>query len=146
MTTPRAARLLALLLGLVGALGAGCSPALGPDYSLSVSNDTTIPVTLVVNAKQLGVIEAGDGLEIEDGDLPPRPWTVELTTAAGRSLATLPVAEGSVVDERAPDGTGSYRAPISRTVLSCGTLLIQVGDTAYRGGGLAEGGPGDCGP
>jgi hypothetical protein len=134
-------------ISLVAALAAGCSHIIrGPDYSLSVSNDTTIPVTLLLNERQITVIEPGNGVEIHDGELPARPWTVELTTAGGRILATLPVAEGSVVDERALDGTGSHSAPISRTVLSCGTLLIQVGDTQFRGGGLADGVAGGCGP
>ena len=137
----------ALVLGLVAAWAAGCSHLIwGPDYSLSVSNDTTIPVTLHVNGEQISVIEPGNGLVIDDSEMPARPWNVELTTAGGRILATLQVAEGSVVDERALDGTGSYSAPMSRTVLSCGTLLIQVGDTQFSGGGPVEGVDGDCGP
>ncbi len=136
-----------VVLALAAALVAGCSHVIwGPDYSLNVSNETTIPVTLLVNGEQISVIEPGNGLIIHDRELPARPWTVELTTAGGRSLAALPVAEGSVVDERALDGTGSYSAPMSRTVLSCGTLLIQVGDTQSGGGGPVQGVDGDCGP
>ena len=136
-----------LALVLIAALAAGCSHIIwGPDYALSVWNATTIPVTLVVNDKQISVIEPGNGVTIHDGEMPALPWNVELTTAAGRILAALPVAEGSVVDERALDGTGSYSAPFSRTVLTCGELTIQIGDTAFSGGGPAEGVAGDCAP
>ena len=137
----------AVPLILVAALAAGCSHLIwGPDYSLSVSNGTTMSVTALLNMRQIAVVEPGNGMMIHSGDMPARPWTVELTTAGGRILATLPVAEGSVVDERALDGTGSYSAPVSRTVLTCGELLIEVGDTAFTGGGPAEGVAGDCAP
>ena len=132
---------------VVAAVAAGCNHSIfGPDYSLNVSNGTTIPVTLVVNDKHISVIEPGNGAMLHAGDMPALPWTVVLTTTAGRTLATLPVAEGSVVDERALDGTGLYSAPFSRTVLTCGELRIQIGDTAFSGGGPAEGVAGDCGP
>jgi hypothetical protein len=143
MTTRRAA----ILLVLVAALAAGCNHAIfGPDYSLTVENDTTIPVTLVVNEKAVTVIQPANGAIIHAGELPALPWRLELTTASGRTVATLPVADGSVVDERAMDGTGSYSAPATRVDLSCGTIRMSVGSVTPGGPPPGPGTPGDCDP
>jgi hypothetical protein len=143
MNVPRAT----VAVALVAALAAGCSHILsGPDYSLNVSNGTTIPVTLVLNEKPISVIEPGNGMMIHSSDMPARPWTVELTTAAGRSLAELAVTEGSVVDERAFDGTGSYSAPAARADLSCGQVRVWVGQVMPGGPVPGPGVPGDCDP
>jgi hypothetical protein len=143
MTIRRAA----IALAVVAALAAGCSHVIfGPDYSLTVSNSTTIPVTLVLNEQPVSVIEPGNSIMIHAGDLPARPWTVELTTDGGRSLIELAVAEGSVVDERALDGTGSYGAPAARADLSCGQVRVWVGQVMPGGPAPGPGVPGDCDP
>ena len=140
------ARRLVLVLGAVVAI-AGCGFLVsGPDYSLNVSNDTTIPVTVLLDGRPISVVEPGNGMQIHDREMPARPWRVEITTAGGRRLATMVVAEGSVVDERASDGTGSYSAPAARADLSCGSIRVWAGTVMPGGPAPGPGVPGDCAP
>jgi hypothetical protein len=127
------------------ALTSGCS-LLPADYTLHVSNSTTLPLTLVVNDHQVAILEPGTDADISSDRLPALPWNVATLTSTGRSVATMDVAPGSVVDQRAIDGTGSYSAPAGRITLSCGLVLMCVGNTRPSGGGLAEGVAGDCAP
>ncbi|MEA2518753.1 MAG: hypothetical protein QOF49_833 [Chloroflexota bacterium] len=141
------ARSAAAVVVLVASLVAGCNHAIfGPDYSVTVENDATIPVNLVVNEKAVTVILPGNGAIIHAGEMPGLPWRLALTTAGGRTLVTLPVADGSIVDERAADGTGSYSAPATRIDLSCGSIGLYAGDATPRGPAPGPGTPGDCDP
>lgn len=124
-----------IALAAIIALTAGCSHLVfGPDDTLTVSNGTTLRLAVAVNGRSITQVEPGRSVVVASGELPARPWSVAVTTVGGRRIAVLDVAEGSVVDERALDGTGSYSAPFSRTVLSCGEVWIQVGDLAPGGG------------
>ena len=129
----------------IAAMAAGCS-ILPPDYTLHVSNSTTLALTLTVNDQPIRVLEPGTSADIGPGSLPALPWAVVLHTASGRVVTTMPVAQGSVVDERALDGTGSYSAPAGRVTLSCGSVFMYVGDISPSGGGPGVGVPGDCEP
>jgi hypothetical protein len=124
-------------------VGCGVLPA---DYTLHVSNSTTLPLTLVVNGQDVAVLEPGRAASISPVDLPSLPWSVSTVTSTGRVLAAMQVEPGSVVDERALDGTGSYSAPAGGVGLSCGQIRMWVGGTPPIGGGPAEGTPGDCEP
>ena len=123
---------------------AGCG-LIPPDYTLHVANSTTLALTLAVNDQQIRVLEPGTHAEVSPGALPALPWAVVLRTASGRIVAKMPVAQGSIVDQRGLDGTGSYSAPVSGVTLSCGSAFMYVGDPPV-GGGLAVGVPGDCDP
>ena len=47
--------------------------------TLSVSNGTTLPVSLVVNGSGVAVIQPQDGInEMPAAQLPPLPWAVEI--------------------------------------------------------------------
>jgi hypothetical protein len=127
------------------ALTSGCS-LLPADYTLHVSNSTTLPLTLVVNDHQVAVLEPGTDADISSDRLPALPWSVATLTSTGRSVATMDVAPGSVVDQRAIDGTGSYSAPFGAAALSCGRVMLWVGNLEPTGGGYSEGVPGDCNP
>ena len=140
----RPARLFALLA--FAAILVGCS-LLPTDYTLHVSNSTTLTLTLVVNDQPVSVLEPGTHADISPGSLPALPWAVSMRTATGRVVATMPVAQGSIVDDRALDGTGSYSAPAGGATLSCGSVLLYAGSSAPSGGGIpGPGVPGDCEP
>jgi hypothetical protein len=137
----QASRLAALALVAVSLLGCGVLP---PDYTLHVSNATTLPLALVVNGKKVSDLEPGTEANFSPGHLPSLPWSVSTQTSTGRVVATMQVEPGSVVDDRAIDGTGSYSAPAGGVSLSCGQVKMWVGGTQPIGGGPAEGKPGDC--
>lgn len=138
------------MLRLVSIVGAalmvlGCS-LLPPDYTIHVSNGTTLALTVTVNGGDIVVLEPGTSADVQPGELPALPWSVTTRTATGRVVATMDVEPGSVVDDRAIDGTGSYSAPAGGVTLSCGQVRMWVGGTSPIGGGPAEGKPGDCEP
>ena len=115
-------------------------------YDLHASNNTTLTLDLVVNERVVGTIEPGRSLTLGRHDLPALPWDVDARTSTGRVLTSMAVAEGSVRDDRALDGTGGYSAPAGGVGLSCGTFSMYVGDMAPIGGGPTVGQPGDCEP
>jgi len=144
-------RVLACLL-LAGAL-AGCSgvPELnGPTetvlvpLTLSVSNQTTLPVTLVVNQLEFGPYEPGSSDDpIDSRLLPDAPWHVEAKTPSGRILLSFDVDQANVW--RSVDGSQTASAG-ARADLSCGRLDVWV---VYPMAGPAPPGsfpPGDCEP
>jgi hypothetical protein len=138
--TSRPAALALVVLSLLG-----CS-VLPPDYTLHVSNGTTLPLTLVVNGVKVSDLAPGTEASVVAGDLPSLPWSVSTRTPTGRVVATMQVEPDSVVDDRAIDGTGSYSAPAGGVALSCGQVRMWVGGMEPIGGGPAEGKPGDCEP
>ncbi len=133
------------LFALAAAVGAAGCNLLPPDYTVHVSNGTTLPLTVVVNGAPLAVLEANTQAEYAPSKLPAMPWTVETRMAGGRVLATMRVEQGSIQDQRALDGTGSYSSVGSRVTLSCGQIWLWVGEPG-TGGAYAEGVAGDCDP
>jgi hypothetical protein len=136
-------RLTAVVLAFF--LSVACS-VLPPDYTLHVSNGTTLPMTLVVNGVKVSDLAPGTVANVVAGDLPSLPWSVSTRTSTGRVVATMQVEPDSVVDDRAIDGTGAYSAPAGGAALSCGQVRMWVGGMEPIGGGPAEGQPGDCEP
>jgi hypothetical protein len=144
--TARRARVVALS-GFLSAVLAGCGfvPGIGND-TLHILNNTTIPVSVVVNDQDVDILEPSSSADIEGGSLPTLPWHVEVRTSGGRDLVALDVPPGSVHDEPNLDGTGSYSAPATRIDLSCGQVRIYVGRMMPGGPVPGPGSPGDCDP
>src|SRR4051812_23005060 len=78
---------------LVAGLLAGCGASAAP---LSYSNQTTIPVELVVNGTSVLTVAPGAAGDIAASSLPGQPWDVRATTAGGRLLLALVVKSGDV--------------------------------------------------
>ena len=134
-----------LAVALLAIVMSGCGRVLPADYTLHVSNSTTMPVALVINGQPIDTLPPDAQRDYPPGRLAALPWAVEATTAGGRRLLTLRVEDGSIKDERALDGTGTYSSVGQRLTLTCGQLWVWVGEPG-TGGPMAEGVPGDCDP
>jgi hypothetical protein len=141
-----AGRTLVALLAIAIALAvAGCR-LLRPDYTIHVSNASSLRLTILVNGQPVGDLRPDSRAHYRPDRLPPRPWTVDARMGPnGRVVASITVADGDIQDDRALDGTGRYRSVGSRVTLTCGQVWLWVGEQG-SGGGLAEGIPGDCDP
>jgi hypothetical protein len=119
----------------------------GRPIGVEVSNDTTLPITIVVNGAVVRNIGPHDGtLEPIAADvLGPMPWKVEAKTPSGRVLLTMTVKEGDVVYQDFGDGHGSAQGDADRVDLSCGRLDIWAGPPLF-GPVPGPGIPGDCVP
>ena len=143
----RAMPLAALLTGL--ALGA-CSPAPSPSppttslpsIGLSVSNDTPLTVTVVVNGTPVGTVGPQAGSQVPASA--PLPWSVAVTTASGRVLTTMQVS----VSDATQSDPNVHTIPMGRIDLSCGRLTVWAGDYPPSGPipPSPAGHPGDCAP
>lgn len=115
---------------------------------LSISNGTTLPITLRVNGQRIGPFAPGTQQDpIDPASLPPAPWHVEALTPSGRVLLTMDVKPGDVW-RTTPDAQGrsSSRGAAARADLSCGRLDLW---SVFPMGGPAppqEFPPGDCAP
>lgn len=125
---------------LLAALVAACALLAGSPTELSYSNQTSIPVDLVVNGTKIATIAAGRDGKVPLSVLPPLPWNATAQTARGRTLASLIVRPGDVVK----DGNGQRGVGI-RADLSCGRLEIWSGPP-LSGPAPGPGTPGDCDP
>lgn len=108
-------------LGLAVSIAA-CAPPAQPSAApliplLHVDNQTTIPVTVVVNGSALAVVPPKTIADPVKASFPDRPWTVELRLASGRSLATLEIPGGDV--------TVGYFA---RGLTQCGVIDLAIAD------------------
>lgn len=130
-----------VLCAVALALG-GCAPG-APSITasggrsttpLSVSNGTTMPVTVTVNGAVVASLEAGAIADPISASLPPLPWSVTVTSPSGRELASLAVPFGSV----SPNVGRAVRHD-----LSCGRLDVWVGPP-LAGGTFSPGPSGDC--
>lgn len=137
-------RALRVVLATLAAVAGACG-FLPPDYTIHVSNASTLGLTIIVNGTAVGTLAPDSMADYPPRVLPARPWTVEARMDSGRLIASMTVEEGAIQDERALDGTGSYRSVGSRVTLSCGQVWLWVGEPG-TGGGPAEGTPGDCDP
>lgn len=96
---------------------------------LSVSNQTTLVITLVVNDQEIGLFgPSAHEVPIDASRLPAPPWHVEARTSSGRVLVTMDVAPGDVWHTaEGLDGHSSSQSAGARADLSCGRLDIWSG-------------------
>jgi len=136
-----------MLSGCVGAGGANpSSPLPSPSstpMTLSIENDTTIAVTLVVNGKVIETVPAGGYEDPVKAELPALPWNVETRSPSGRVLSSMTVHAGDVWSTTYPNGNGETKGDAVRVDLSCGRLDVWSGPPLL--GPAPDPGPsGDC--
>jgi hypothetical protein len=131
------------------ALLSGCSSAVpGNLLLLSISNQTTLTVTLVVNGQRVGDFPPASHEDpIDPSRLPAPPWQVTALTRSGRVLLTLEVRPGDVTHST-PDASGhsSARGAGARADLSCGRLDVWSGPPMLGPMPPDNFPPGDCDP
>jgi len=129
-----------------GATGQSASPIPTPPPGLSISNGTTLTVTLLVNGTPVGTLAPGTGRDpIPASDLPALPWNVEARSPSGRVLTSMTVRPGDVWATTGPNGEGREKGDGVRVDLSCGRLDIWSGPP-MNGPAPGSGSPGDCTP
>jgi hypothetical protein len=109
--------------------------AVQADPQLSISNGTTIPVTLVINGVAIETVAPGSFQDPIAAPLPPRPWAIETRSPSGRVLSTLTVRADAPISS----GTGLA----VRVDLSCGRLDVWAGPP-LSGPAFIPGPSGDC--
>lgn len=124
-----------LVLAIVAA---GCGLQTTPTAPLSYSNQTSIPIDIVVNGTKLVTIAPGRDGTLPVSQLPALPWNITAQTAGGRVLASVTVRPGDVV----VSGAGERGAGV-RADLSCGRVDIWSGPP-LGGPPPGTGTPGDC--
>ena len=154
----RAGRLVLLVVSMfvLSACSAGGSSPLAsgdlgrqvvpPDtMTFSVSNGTTLPVTLVVNGSVVQTLAPGSGVDaIPASALSDLPWAIEVRSPGGRVLISLTIHEGDVWQESISNGTEG-KGDGARVGLSCGMIQIWSG-FPLAGPPPGPGSPGDCVP
>lgn len=115
---------------------------------LSISNNTTLVITLVINHQVIGLFGPGaHEVPIDASRLAAPPWHVEARTSSGRVLVTMDVAPGDVWHtEEGIDGRSSSQSAGARADLSCGRLDIWSGAPMSGPAPPASFAPGDCDP
>lgn len=114
---------------------------------LSISNQTTLRVTLVVNSEPIGTFPAGAYADpIKNLQLPDLPWNVEARTDSGRVLVSFTVKPGTVSATAYPGGPTVVRGAGARADLSCGRLDVWSGPPLGGPMPPASFPPGDCNP
>lgn len=127
------------LTGTPSVGGASAVPSASNSTSavrLSIANETTISVTLVVNGTVIETVPPETRQEFVPGPLPPLPWTVEARSPSGHTLTTLEVHSAAEVS--------SNFGRAVRADLSCGRIDIWAGPP-LAGGPFTSGASGDCG-
>jgi hypothetical protein len=108
---------------------------------LSISNTTTLVVTVVVNGEPVATVAPGVLIDpVSAVVLPPLPWAVEARSPGGRVLVSMTVHAGDV-----RIGASSAQGDGARIDLSCGRLDIWAGPPMI-GPPPGPGTPGDCAP
>ncbi len=96
--------------------------------TLSLSNGTTLPVSLVVNGTDVAVVQPQDGInEMPAAQLPPLPWAVEIRSPSGRVLVSAAVHAGDVWQLHDADGSTEAESAGARVDLSCGRIDVWSG-------------------
>ena len=132
-----------VLSALLTLLVVGCAlPNQKLDFT--VSNQTTLMVTVVVNGGVLQDVPPGERMAISMGG-GSGPWTVEARAPSGRVLSSMTVRPGDVSETTHPDGSRSARGAAIRVDLSCGRLDMWSGPPLL-GPMPGPGKPGDCEP
>ena len=115
---------------------------------LSISNQTELAITLVVNGQAIGEFAPGAHEDpIDAVMLPLPPWQVEARTPSGRVLLTLAVQPANVW-RSTPDAQGhsSSMSAGNRADLSCGRLDIWSGAPMLGPAPPSSFPAGDCDP
>ena len=131
-----------LAIAIVPFVVVACPAGVVPpeQMKLDVSNETTIPVRLVVNGAPVVAIAAGDALELDSDQLPALPWDAQVLTVSGRMLVHLRVNAGDVFARENASGGDAARVD-----LSCGRIDLWSGPPLL-GPAPGPGNPGDCDP
>jgi hypothetical protein len=128
---------------MVVALVGGCGqPAPASSLILSIANETTIRVALVVNGTVVTTVGPGVTEDPVNANLPRLPWTVETRSPSGRTLSAMTVREGDTTatsDARGQTFTGD----VVRVALSCGHLEVWAGPQ-IEGPAMSNPRPDDC--
>jgi hypothetical protein len=136
----------AITLAVMVAVGCGAAGQASPSPGLSISNGTTLTVTLLVNGSPVGTFAPGTGRDpIPASELPSLPWKVEARSPSGRLLTSMTVHPGDVWAATEPNGEGREKGDGVRVDLSCGRLDIWSGPPMI-GPAPGHGSPGDCAP
>ena len=112
---------------------------------LSVSNQTTLVVTVFVNGGVLQTVPPGEVAAILVSGNAPAPWTVDARAPGGRVLSSMTVRPGDLSETTNPDGSRTRRGAAVRVDLSCGRLDMWSGPP-LAGPVPGPGKPGDCEP
>jgi hypothetical protein len=123
----------------------GTDPMVDP-LALSISNQTTLSVTLEINGDSVGSFGPGTHEDpLDPSHLPAPPWHVEAATSSGRVLVTMDVAPGDVWHTN-PDlnGHSELHGAAVRADLSCGRLDIWSGPPLLGPPPPSSFPPGDC--
>jgi hypothetical protein len=132
-----------VLLALV-VVGLGCAvPTQTRD--LSVSNQTTLVVTVVVNGAVLHTVPPGEVRTTLMRGSASGPWTVEARAPSGRVLTSMTFRPDDVSETTNPDGSRTHRGAATRVELTCGRLDIWSGPPLV-GPMPGPGKPGGCEP
>ena len=105
-----------------------------------ISNQTSLAVTVVVNAAATRTVPPHSQETLLVRELPAQPWSIEARTASGRVLSAMTVRPGDVW-ERGDELKGDA----VRVDLSCGRLDMWSGPPLL-GPAPGPGTPGDCAP
>jgi hypothetical protein len=132
------------MAGLCAVIAVGCADrgVVPPGaMKLSISNQSTLAVTLVVNGTVIETIAPGQVDDVPAQRLPSLPWNAQVLSPSGRDLLQLTVHAGDVreVPESFSAGDGA------RIDLSCGRIDLWSGPPLL-GPGPGPGTPGDCAP
>ena len=155
----RAGRLVLLVVSMfvLSACSAGGSSPLAsgdlgrqvvpPDtMTFSVSNGTTLPVTLVVNGSVVRTLAPDSEADAIPASAPSDlPWAIEVHSPGGRVLTSLTIHAGDVWQENFSNGDSEGKGDGVRVGLSCGMIQIWSG-FPLAGPPPGTGSPGDCAP
>lgn len=103
--------------------GCGLLPGAAGGAAVNVRNDTTLVITVRINAKVVAQVEPGSTFQLPGGDLGPTPWAVELLRPNGNIVA------GNVIStEQAACGTAAACDPATtRAHMTCGDAVLWLG-------------------
>ena len=112
---------------LVAVLAAGCAtPQPSPQLTLSIANETSIAVGLVVNGTVVVTVAPGATQDPVKATLPALPWTVKTSSPSGRTLSTMTVRLADIQTMSGANGQ-TQTGDVVRVVLACGRLAIWAG-------------------
>ena len=134
-------RLLALAAA-VSIMTAACADA-PSRRDLHVDNETTRPMTILVNGVVEATVAPMASVSIPVADLPVGDWRVDARLPGGRSVLGLLVEQAGVNPLPEAGGAEIVSGSSMWTDLSCGRIAVWVGTPAPKPS-IGPGSPGDC--